>query len=305
MFMLAAVLMAIDRLADIFDFYRFGLGALAYCVNQIRSRLDQLGFERGVQVADEVKRVLDEALEKKLAWKQQKRDRPIRQQGTQQIDDEIDQTLNNFVKALEAFTHMPDDSDQCQCADEIIDEMFPEGVYPITSETFNTQHALVDKIVAQLRDRYADELDDLSLTEMVDKLDRLNTEFERLLEPEGPGVTYDEVQSAHTEAEDAFHRLVAVVVGEYADDMETLNQVMYPVIEQTERTRRHLKRTGTVPEVDPESGEPVDPDDQAPTDGGSPDGDSPTDEEAPEDEVDSSGDGGSDQTTSGEQDGRS
>jgi hypothetical protein len=298
MFLFAAVFMAIERLADMFDFYRFGLGALAYCVTQMRDTLDRLGFQKGVEYAERAKQRIDEALDKKYAWKQEKTREPTeRQEGVQKIDDELDQTLSQLLNGLQVFAGMSEGTEKRRLAEEVIEDLFPEGVYPITSEKFRNQHQLVDKVTNRLRNRYMNHLETMSLTELVDDIEELNEEFGSRLAPDRNGVEYDEVQAAHKEAEDAFHRLVAVVVGEYAEDMETLNEVMTPVIEQTARTRRYMKRRGSVPPADPESGESVDPDDQAPTDGGSPDDESPDDEGtsndggSPQDE--SSNDGGS------------
>lgn len=292
LFLFALVLMPLERLAEIFDFYRFGLGALTYCVTQMRDTLERLGFEKGVEYADRAKQRLDEAADKKYAYKQDQTREPLeRQEGAQEIDDEIDQSLSNLLQGLQVFTSLPEGTEKRTLAEEVIEDLFPEGVYPITSETFHNQNLMVDKVTNRLRNDYQRHLQTLGLTEIVDQIEDLNTEFTGLLEPENEGVDYDEVRAAHTEAEDAFHRLVAVVIGEYTDDMETLNEVMRPVLEQTERTRRHMKRRGTVPPADPESGESVTPDNQDPTDRGSPDGGSPNDGESAEGE--SSTEGGS------------
>lgn len=94
---------------------------------------------------------------------------------------------------------------------------------------------------------------------LVEHLDNINDEFGEKLAPADNEVTYDEVESAKSEAEDAFHLLVARVMAEFGDDMEAFNEIAEPIRDQSERTRRHFNHRGTIPEVDPETGEPVDP----------------------------------------------
>lgn len=89
---------------------------------------------------------------------------------------------------------------------------------------------------------------------------------------------YDEVEKAKVEAQDAFHMVVGHLLCTYGDDRETFQRVMEPINDQSRRTRRQVQRRGTVPPVDPETGEPVEPGEQGenPT-GGQNDGGQPTD----------------------------
>jgi hypothetical protein len=98
-------------------------------------------------------------------------------------------------------------------------------------------------------------------------------------------VSYDEVEAAHTEAQNPFHGLVAQVMADYYEEMETFNRIMEPVWEQTERTRRGYQRRGEAPPVDPESGEPLEPTGE---------GDNPDGEGQPDGGTNSPGDGESD-----------
>ena len=100
-------------------------------------------------------------------------------------------------------------------------------------------------------------------------------EFAEELDVTDDILEYKEVEAARTEAKDAFHRLIVKVMHDYGHDMETLNRILEPLHEQTERTRRSLKRTGRIPEVDDEIGEPINQPQEGQPDGGSPDDGSP------------------------------
>lgn len=287
---------AIGRLALFLKLYQFSLGSLKYILTRTRTRLDEQGNQEAVELVDEALEKHSIAVDTEYQWDQTKREDRLKRQGTVELDDRIDETLSSILNVAEGLTKMPDGSDQCQCAEKLLGEFFPEGVYPVTSKPFDDQHAHVDSLVNRMRDEYGDHLETLNLTGLVDQLDKLNQEFGEKLEPVR-GVEYDDVQAAYMEVEDAFHRAFVNILDAYSDDMETLNHVLEPLMEQRELTRRYQKRRGSVPEVDPETGEPIDEsdgeppvseDDQQSPDGDSSDGNTPTD--------DSEGDGGNSET---------
>lgn len=253
----------IGRLAIFLALYKYSLGSLKYILTRTRERLEELGNQEAVQLVDGALEKHEVVVDTKYRWNQTKREDRLKRQGTVELDDKIDETLSSILSVVEGFTKMPEGSQQCDCAEEIIDEFFPEGVYPVTSKPFDDQHTYVDGLVRRMRDEYSDHLETLNLVGLVDRLDELNEEFGRKLDPVG-GVEYDEVQAAYQEAEDAFHRAFVNILDAYSDDMETLNYVLEPLMEQRELTRRYQKRRGSVPPVDPESGEPVENPEDAP-----------------------------------------
>ncbi|MFB6350977.1 MAG: DUF6261 family protein, partial [Bradymonadaceae bacterium] len=104
-------------------------------------------------------------------WKQEKKKQPLERKGTQRLDNQIDETLSAMLQAVGAFGNLPEEIDKRRRADELVDELFPEGVFPITSETFNNQHAHVDRLVDQLNGEFSEHIAILGLEEMVQKLE--------------------------------------------------------------------------------------------------------------------------------------
>ncbi len=272
-----------EKLSDGSTLYAKPPGAVGYCTNRMVGDLERRGFERGVEQAKVVLKLQQGAVQKRYAWKQEKKLEPLRRNGTQELDNQIDGAISSLVDAVQAFTTLPEGTEKHRLAEEFLDGLFPEGVYPITSSKFTEQHADVAHLVEMMRGDYAEHVDRLGLRDLVDRIDSLNEEFGERLEPDKEGVTYDEVQAAITDAEEAFHELVAMVVGEWATDLETINDILEPVFEIEKRTRRHMKRRGTIPEVDPETGEPVN-DGGEPTDGSDSEPPSGEDGEGPSDE---------------------
>ncbi len=273
-----------ERIGELFAIYQFALGAIAYCITVMRNLLDDLGNQEAVEVAEKAKRKCDEARQLEYDWEQQKQDDPLTRPEAKALDDEIDSTLSRVMQVAEAFAESSRETRKSRLADELLDAVFPSGVYPITSKPFDEQNYAVDELLQRLNGEFSEHVQVVGLESLVEELEDLNQEFSEELNTTGEAVAYKEVEAARADAEDAFHRLIAKVMYDYGNDMETFNRVMEPLHEQTERTRRSLKRSGRIPEVDPETGEPV----EQPSEDGQPDGGSPED---------SSGDGTMDDTS--------
>jgi hypothetical protein len=289
----------VDRTPDLFVGYELDPGGIKYILDEMIEAINRLDFQRGLELAKEARAAQQNALAKQIAWDQAKTSDKLAREGANELDDQIDQTLSKLLQGLRTFAGFPEGNDKRRIAQEMIDEYFPQGVFPITSKKFINQHAHVEKLVGELQDEHTQDLERLAMVELVDELAELNEEFGERLNPQND-VSYDEVRAARAEAESTFFRFFAAVVGEYGDDMETLNEVLRPYVEVNNRIRRHMSRGGTQGKVDPDSGEPVESNGgessgggEAPNDGGSPtDGESTSDGESPTD-GDSSGDGGS------------
>lgn len=262
--------MKLERIGELLNLYQFSLGGIAYCIGEMRPRLKEEGNSEALELADKTLEKTRAARQQRYDWDQRKRQDPLKREGTKELDNRIDQTLSGLLKVAESLADLELESERTRLAEEFVDDLFPSGVYPITSKTFADQQFAVAELIERMKGDYAEHVEKMKVKEYVQQLESLNTEFGELLAPAHEGVSYDEVESSFQEAENLFHGLIGKIMGAYYADTDTLNRVMKPVLEQTERTRRHLKRRGTIPEVDPETGEPVEP-----TDGGSSgDGDS-------------------------------
>jgi hypothetical protein len=271
--MLMTVLAAVySRISELVDLYKFSLGAIAYCVVRMKTVLADLGDDKAVQLAEEAKAKQERAQQLQYDWEKQKQEESSRSEGARKKDDEIDKTLSSIAQTAEGLADADVDSKPSRLAQELLDDLFPNGVYHITSKPFDDQHTTVNALLERLEGDYSEHIQALNLGPMVERLESLNEEFRERLDMSNRQVAYDEVEAAKKDAEEAFHRLIARVMCAHSDDMETFNRIMEPVAEQTELARRHYQRRGTLPPVDPESGEPIDDSENTPeNDGGSPD----------------------------------
>jgi hypothetical protein len=279
----------LERIGELLALYQLALGAIAYCISGIRELLAELGNQKAVEIADKAMRKCDRARQLAYDWQQQKEEDPLSRPEAKEIDDKIDSTLSRLMQVAEAFADSNRENREARLADEMLEELFPSGVYPITSQPFDEQRYQVDGLLERLDGEFSEHVQALGLGPIVEELGELNEEFAEELDVTEDILEYKEVEAARTEAEDAFHRLIVKVLHDYGHDMETLNRILAPLHEQTERARRSLKRTGRIPEVDDETGEPINQPQEGQPDGGSPDGGSPEN---------SSGDGSPDDSTS-------
>ena len=269
-----------ERIGDWMGGYQMPIPSLKYSANKAVEVLRRLGNTEAVELAEQVLNVCDAAADVEYDWEQQKQNDPLTRPATQALDDEIDRTLSHLLQTIEAYAGLNGDGEPKEAAEELVGELFPSGVYPITSQPFNRQFESVNTLLDRLRGKFSGHVDVLNLEPMVSQLEELNEEFGEELDTAGEQVTYDQVEAARVEARDAFDKLFAKLMHDYADDMETFNRVIAGYQDQTRRIRRSMQRKGVMPEVDPETGDPVEEGASGQNDGGSGDGDS---EGSPED----------------------
>jgi hypothetical protein len=269
----------IERISVVLKILQLSLGAIAYCLSQMEPMLRELGNDEALQRLEQAREAHEVARGIKYDWKQQKRQAELARKGAVELDNEIDQTLSTLQKALEAFADLNGESERKRLAEELLGELFPSGVYPITSQSFDVQQDDVDELLERLRGPFAEHVQKLGVQEHVDQLAELNQEFGEKLDMDNDEISYDQVQAKYKEAEDAFHGLLVKVLSDYHDDMETLNEVLEPVRKQSKRARRNAQRRGGPQE----SGEPVDPEGE---------GTSPTDDSENDTDGETETDGG-------------
>jgi hypothetical protein len=229
----------------------------------------ELGDDDGVALAEKAEQKVERAQQLQYDWEKQEQADPLALKGGRELDSKIDDTLGSLSDSVRSYADIETDSELTRLADELVEDLFPNGVFHITSKTYESQHATVEQLTDRMRSEYAEHIEELRLEPIIARIEELNAEFGELLDSAGDDVQYDEVEEAKVEAQDAFHMVVGHLLCTYGDDRETFQRVMAPINEQSRRTRRQIQRRGTIPPVDPESGEPVDPEGEGenPSDG--------------------------------------
>jgi hypothetical protein len=246
------------HLGDRLDYYQFKVSGARYCLKEIDAMLDEIDNPRLQEKVDEAMELNDRAAQREYDWDNRKKRRRRARKGSNETDDKIDRTLSGIYDVVETNAELAVDSESKRLAEELRDELFPKGVFPITSATFERQHMHVEQLLERLTGRFTEHVDVLGLESVVDRLADLNETFDKQLQiVDEDQITFDEVQAARVEAREAFHKVIHVIFGDYVDAPETREKLLGPVERMDERIGRYVKRRGQIPEVDPDSGEPT------------------------------------------------
>lgn len=253
--------MEMGRIGEHLDYHQMKTGSVRYCLNEIEVRLDDYDNERLESRVLQALRLNDVAARLEYEWVVSVRDRSdgIRE-GTVEIDNKIDRTVTAIYRVANTNAELPSDRVQTDLAEELVRELFPRGVTPITSVRFERQHEHVERLLGRLREDFSNHVTALGLDAQVDALEKLHKRFEEQIEAtSNDAVRFDQVEAARVAGQDAFHKVLYTIYADYCDDDDVRRELLRPVEEQQRRIERYVNRRGEIPEVDPESGEPTAP----------------------------------------------
>ncbi len=249
-----------QTIGDWLEAYQQKTGSRQYVLDRMSERSDDYEDPRLEEMLAVAIRRTKKCAEFEYAWTRTKDSQTSARRGAAETDNAIDRTISTIHQVAKAMADTPGECDEKSCSKKLLAEVFPNGVFPITSKSFEEQRMHVAELIDELNSEYRDEIETLGLESQVETLESLYETFDEQLDlADHEEVTFDEVQAARVEAREAYHRVLAVVLGNYCDDPEALNDLMEPVIHQQKKIARYVRRRGEIPEVDPESGEPSDP----------------------------------------------
>jgi tetratricopeptide (TPR) repeat protein len=258
-----------NQFRSFFDLYDLTPSARLHVVRKVLDVLDEVGAEDAlVARAEACAQICARAMNRTYDWRQRKSLAAQSKSTSTELDARLDRALSNTLKFLEVAGDLPEGHPQQGAAAKVIEDLFPEGVFPITSLPYEDQLGAVEIVLQRLDEDYQDEVELLHMGPHVERLQQAFDAFEEALTYlDGNPLTYDMVLAARTEAAEAYHKLVASLLVAYIDNDATRARVLRPVITQNDWTARYYRRRGTSPEVDPDSGEPIDGDVPTPVDG--------------------------------------
>lgn len=248
-----------SRIGDRLDYYQFDNGAIRYCLRKIEEMLEDLDNPALEGQVEEALWLNREAGQLELDWQNQKMTRDQARQGSVATDNEIDKTLSSLYEMIDGHAELSVESRARELARELREELFAGGVFPITSKRFQEQHFYVKDMLTRFDEEFQEHVEVLGLETMLESLAELNGEFGNQLDLLGADeISYDEVRTARRKGRDAFHKVIFMIYGYYANDPETRRELLEPIDAQDAQIGRWMKRRGEPPKVDPDSGEPTD-----------------------------------------------
>jgi len=238
-------------------------GRRIFALQQMRKRAVDLGIEELVEPIDRAIAQDQSALAMDSSLHENRSGQPI---DASSVDQQIDRTLTMIWRILGHYTRDYDDRLATK-AQEFRELLFPQGLGGHIHLEFPDQLAANDRVIEILEtDEYRQWFDEQGFRSFANRLRSLNASFGAFLTDspmsgggtggEGGKVTWNDVKAARNLGQELLLQLVARVLGIYADDADTRNALLEPVVSQLRSMAQHRRRRQKIVDVDPDTGHP-------------------------------------------------
>jgi hypothetical protein len=213
---------AVEHVDDTFeyflDLYQSTTGRSIWALRQMLEIARAYG-------ATEVVRYIEEAIEANLEARNMEgrweRDRQVDEMArveAHEIRPELDKVVGAIHTQLESIGKAFRERPRGETADELREQLFPEGAGGYTNRPFEDKLSGVRFLLEQFDGDCRDEVETLGLGPSVERLREVADEFyEALSSDDGPDpVSWDEVREARQEGQEAVMRVIAKVLGTFA-----------------------------------------------------------------------------------------
>lgn len=249
-----------QRSSDFLNGYQQDNGSKQHTLNSMRPVAERRGYTGVVDYIDAALSDCEAVQGVNFRWRQFKASGPISRTGAVELDVKLDRTLSQFHTIVDAYANSQTESPQRQAARRIKEGVIPRGVYPITSLKYEEEHAEVDELHKQLTTDFADDVEAVALKGVVDDIGQINSAFGDELKKYDAPITYDDVLDARRASEESYSRAIMSGVVATFDDPEARDELLSAYFDQQQRIAAYRKRRGSLPRVDPDTGEFVEED---------------------------------------------
>jgi hypothetical protein len=182
---------------------------------------------------------------------------------------ELDNTLDRLLTAIMSNTqqlavNLDTDDPLRKQALTFHAHFFPSGVAAYTHLPWTLQTTEINNFTSEARERFADDLRDLGLLPLFDRLERLNAEFQALLEASpAQSLTASALVAQESAGQTLLHEIVAAALGltwrETPENLQTRAHLLQPLLDQLDALRRARQRRRPATDINGDTGEEDDP----------------------------------------------
>jgi hypothetical protein len=245
-----------DQTASLLRLYRFPSGRRLFAVQAVLAAATRLGEQPAIDLATQC--VTTERAARKLqrAWRSQK----SAEVATRAF--ELDPRVDRLVSTLHeiparALSTLPASHPRAAQATAYINALFPDGPAAITRLPYEEEVVAVEDLLELL---LADEMQEtivrFALTDYVSELAQLVPQYRAEIEASPKGeVVFRQVRDALVDGQRHLVRLVALLLGVWAQDPGKGAELMAPILQQQDRIGAALRSKRRVSDVDPDTGE--------------------------------------------------
>jgi hypothetical protein len=239
-------------------------GRHVFALNQmgpVASELGLVALSAHIDAAIEKGR---QALRAEFAWAQARARRTSARGKAVLVDNQADVQISAIETITRARTVGDPGEPLVVQAQEVLDQIFPRGVAPITKQRFEVQLGIMDTMLEHFHGSLSTHVTNLGLERDVARLARLVEEFRaELTVINDPAITFDKV----TEARDELHQHTSAVTvlalaafpGLDEESTRTRERLMAPINDQQARVFEARRRQRRPLDVDPETGQEIEP----------------------------------------------
>lgn len=251
------------RLFDYLNSRQLPTGRRIFAMKAVRRAAEGFGDAQIVAKCDRAIAADQECLRAEMAYRQGK----SFASNARGLSNEYDQKIDAIWAGIHAVAQGQTIGEDAvaQKATEFLKEVFPAGLAGLVNLTFEAQLAdmdmLLERFVAPTGD-LAKHVDALGVRRHVDQLDTLVPKFRAELEKENADeVTYEDVKNFQLDSLDVFAAAVFAVLSTYDTDSARAAERRGVCLAEYHRQNAIIaeayRRQNRVPDVDPDTGEPV------------------------------------------------
>ncbi|QDG52132.1 hypothetical protein FIV42_15690 [Persicimonas caeni] len=251
------------QIAPFSEMYQMSIGSMVFCLKDIIRQMPNLPQPNPTLQAriDTALASAQKANGMRFNWNVQERQVTKGRGGASETDNTIDKTLTATDKHLGALSRNGRRPRRQQMARELKSVFFPNGVRPLSGLSYEDQLAALEVMLQRIDDEFADHIVECGMVVLIDQLRDLVEQFAEDLDVrQRDEVTFDEVRAAEHIAREDFDHVLVTILADYRPQPEVRSALLAQVVDQQERIAAHMKRNGTIPNVDPNTGEVLDPD---------------------------------------------
>ncbi|MBN2529442.1 MAG: hypothetical protein JXR76_23845 [Deltaproteobacteria bacterium] len=200
------------------------------------------------------------AVDMEVAWSRSKKISTARGESAN-LDNQIDGVLGAIQSSLKNnIAVLPGDDPIAAASNELMGQIFPEGVHAIITLPFEDQLVMNESIISRLQGEFAGDAATTGITPFVERLASLNAQFRVELEKTSEKeIAWNTIAAAADKGNLYLRQITAIVLGNYYEDTPEAAQMrkalLSPIVEQCDRVRLARKGRRPAKDVDPNTGE--------------------------------------------------
>lgn len=218
----------------------------------VQQALDAIAFDRNVWTAQQ-------------SWTVNRDIREGTRVSLRDIDQQLDRNISGIHNVAQGHIHSLEAGDeQHDISQQFVATFFPNGAAPITRLYYEDQLIAVEAMLTRWQTDWKANLDKLALTALVRRTETLLVDYRAAVTTVAKrDLTWDEVRAMDADGQENMLALILRVCGFYNSksqhDIDTRNRYLATFFDQTQRIAAIRKRTKIVPDIDPDTGNDIEP----------------------------------------------